>query len=149
MFGVSLALTLLFEVTFVWLAGLRGRKVWLFVFLVNVLTNQCAVLSAWLARLCITANCGVSIPGIQDLLAGGIAAKWKAAALYGACILLIETVVIVTEGILYDKALFSTDRVRWKRDGFWRKHFTEKSRPYLFALAVNAFSYGAGELLLK
>lgn len=147
MFGVSLALTLLFEFVFVWLAGLRGRKVWLFVFLVNVLTNPCAVLSAWLARLCITTNCGVRIPGIQNLLAGGGAAEWKAAVLYGVCILLIEAVVVVTEGILYDKALFSADRVLWKREGFWKRRFTEKSRPYLFALAVNAFSYGAGELL--
>ena len=51
MFSVSLLMTLLVEgmVAFVW--GLRGRKHFLLVFLVNVLTNPMAVLLYWLYQV--------------------------------------------------------------------------------------------------
>lgn len=51
MFGVSLLMTLLVEglVAFVW--GLRGRKQFLLVLLVNVLTNPMAVLLYWLYQV--------------------------------------------------------------------------------------------------
>lgn len=51
MFGVSLLLTLFIEwfITFLW--GLRGKKEFLLVTLVNIVTNPAAVLSYWLYRV--------------------------------------------------------------------------------------------------
>lgn len=51
MFGISLLLTLLIEwfVTFCW--GLRGKKAFLLVTLVNIVTNPAAVLTYWLYRV--------------------------------------------------------------------------------------------------
>ena len=51
MFGISLLLTLLIEglVAFLW--GIRGKKEFLLVLLVNVLTNPMAVLVYWLYQI--------------------------------------------------------------------------------------------------
>ncbi len=51
MFGISLLLTLLIEwiVTFCW--GLRGKKAFWLVTLVNIVTNPAAVLTYWLYRV--------------------------------------------------------------------------------------------------
>lgn len=51
MFGISLLMTLLVEglVAFLW--GLRGKKSFLLVLLVNVLTNPLAVLVYWLYQV--------------------------------------------------------------------------------------------------
>ncbi len=49
--GISLLLTLLFEVCFFWLTGKRNKKDLLLVCLVNILTNPVVVLFYWLAVL--------------------------------------------------------------------------------------------------
>ena len=62
MFGISLVLTLLIEwlITFLW--GLRGKKEFLLVTLVNIVTNPAAVLSYWLYRVyCADTSWGVQI----------------------------------------------------------------------------------------
>ncbi len=50
MFGVSLGLTLLLEIGAAFLLGIRGKKEFLLVGLVNALTNPLAVLLYWLCR---------------------------------------------------------------------------------------------------
>lgn len=51
MFGVSLLLTLFIEWFLGFLWGLRGKKEFLLVTLVNIVTNPVAVLSYWLYRV--------------------------------------------------------------------------------------------------
>lgn len=51
MFGTSLLLTLLIEWVVAFLWGLRGKKVFLLVTLVNFVTNPPAVLTYWLYRV--------------------------------------------------------------------------------------------------
>lgn len=52
MFGMSLLLTLLVEGLIAFLWGLRGKKNFLLVLLVNVLTNPVAVLVYWIYQVC-------------------------------------------------------------------------------------------------
>ena len=51
MFGMSLLLTLLIEGLIAFLCGIRGKKNFLVVLLVNVLTNPVAVLVYWLYQV--------------------------------------------------------------------------------------------------
>ena len=51
MFGISLLLTLLLECIFAFVWGIRGKKAFLLVTLVNIVTNPVAVLSYWLYGL--------------------------------------------------------------------------------------------------
>ena len=48
MFSISLLLTLVLECLFAFLWGLRGKKAFLLVTLVNIVTNPAAVLTYWL-----------------------------------------------------------------------------------------------------
>lgn len=59
MFGVSLTLTQLLELTIGLLFGYRSRKLILLVFLVNLLTNPAAVLLHWLGVSQIPIEIGV------------------------------------------------------------------------------------------
>lgn len=76
MFGMSLLLTLLIEwfITFLW--GLRGKKEFLLVTLVNIVTNPAAVLTYWLYRV----YCADTSMVVQ---------------------IIIEIVVVVTEALIY------------------------------------------------
>lgn len=51
MFGVSLGLTLLLEWAVALALGIRGKKEFILVTLVNILTNPLAVLLYWLCRI--------------------------------------------------------------------------------------------------
>lgn len=68
MFGISLLLTLLIEwlITFLW--GLRGKKAFLLVTLVNIVTNPAAVLTYWLYRVYFADTSMVVQIGIEILV---------------------------------------------------------------------------------
>lgn len=51
MFGISLLLTLGIEWAIAFLWGVRRKKEWLLITLVNIVTNPLAVLSYWLYRI--------------------------------------------------------------------------------------------------
>lgn len=89
MFGVSLLLTLLLEVLAAFLWGLRGKKNFLPVILVNVLTNPAAVLLYWL----------------YQVYAGGSSVLVQ---------ILIEIVVVMVEAYVY-RSFAADDRFQIKR----------------------------------
>jgi len=94
--AVSLGLTLLFEFFFALCWGLRGKREFLIVFLVNLLTNPVVVTLYY------------SFPLARKL------------------VLLLELGAVLAEWLCY-------------------RACSEKLRkPFLFALCVNAFSYGLG-----
>ena len=95
-FAVSLGLTLLFESIFALCWGLRGKREFLIVFLVNVLTNPVVV--------CLYC----SFPLARKL------------------VLLLELAAVLAEWLCY------------------RACSEKLTRPFLFALCANAFSYGLG-----
>ena len=76
MFGMSLILTLGIEVVIAFLWGIRRKKEFLLILLVNIVTNPLAVLSYWLYRIYFA---GPSIP-IQ---------------------VVIELLVVLTEALIY------------------------------------------------
>lgn len=92
MFGISLLLTLLLEwlAAFVW--GLRGKKAFLLVTLVNIATNPVAVLTYWLYGM----YCGKALFMVQ---------------------IGIELVVVIVEALLYKsfakKESFGIKRPVW------------------------------------
>lgn len=101
---ISLFLTLVFEVTYALIWGVRGRHdLWL-VILVNILTNPIVVFVHYWVML---------------------RTGWNV----GAATLLLEAGAILTEGVIY-----------WKCG-------KNISRPMLFSLSVNMFSYAVGELI--
>ena len=103
--AISLALTLIFELAYAWMWGVRERHDFLLVCAVNVLTNPIVVFAAY-------------------------SAMYRRTALrLGVVMLIMETLAVVTEGLLYQK-FARTIR-----------------RPWLFALSANAFSYAVGELI--
>lgn len=61
MFGISLLLTLLIEWIFAFVWGLRGKKTFLLVTLVNLVTNPAAVLTYWLYGM----YCGKALLAVQ------------------------------------------------------------------------------------
>lgn len=76
MFGISLLLTLLIEWLVALLWGLRGKKEFLLVTLVNIVTNPAAVLTYWLYKVyCADTSMAVEI--------------------------VIEMVVVVVEALIY------------------------------------------------
>lgn len=78
MFGISLILTVFIELAVVSLFfGVRSKKEWLLVLLVNVLTNPPAVLLHWLGS--------IDLPVLPDL--------WLQ--------ILIEITVVITETLIY------------------------------------------------
>ncbi len=89
MFGISLVLTLLIEwlVAFLW--GMRGKKAFLLVTLVNIVTNPLAVLTYWLYRVyCADTSLTVQI--------------------------VIEIVVVVAEALIYRSfAKEENYRIKW------------------------------------
>lgn len=75
-FGISLLLTLLLEWIFALAWGLRGKKVFLLVTLVNIVTNPAAVLTYWLYGIFI----GKALAAVQ---------------------ICIEIVVVTAEALIY------------------------------------------------
>lgn len=61
MFGVSLLLTLFIEWVFAYIWGLRGKRPFLLVTLVNIVTNPAAVLTYWLYGM----YCGKALAAVQ------------------------------------------------------------------------------------
>ena len=76
MFGISLLLTLLIECVFALAWGLREKKAFLLVILVNIVTNPVAVLSYWLYGM----FCGKALLAVQ---------------------IGIELVVVIVEALIY------------------------------------------------
>ena len=76
LFGISLALTLVIELSAAYLLGVKKKEDLLIVFLVNVLTNPAAVFLCWCARGWIDKG-------------------------YWLAELAVEVLVVLTEGLIY------------------------------------------------
>ncbi len=76
MFSISLLLTLLIECIFAFVWGIRRKKAFLLVTLVNIVTNPAAVLTYWLYGM----YCGKALPAVQ---------------------MGIEIVVVIVEALIY------------------------------------------------
>ena len=87
MFGISLGLTLLFELGLALLLGIRKKEDLIIVLLVNILTNPLAVYLCYLARIF-----------LRD---------W-----YLAAELLTELLVFLTEGFIYSRFKTEGKRIR-------------------------------------
>lgn len=102
---ISLTMTLVLELSYALLWGVRGRHDLLTAAAVNVLTNPIVVFVYYYIR-------------IRHL-----------PIRYGLVTLVMEVWAVVTEALLY------------------RRFAKRVSRPWLFSLSANAFSYAVGELI--
>ena len=102
---ISLALTLILELSFSMLWGIRDRRDLRLAALVNVLTNPIVVFVYYYVRI------------------------RRLPLHYGWVTIAMEAFAVVTEALLY------------------KKYARTLSRPWLFSLSANAFSYAAGELI--
>ena len=107
MFGISLGLTLIIELLLALILRVRGRGLFL-VFLVNLITNPPVVLFSYLA---------------SSRLPAGDRLPFQ---------LLLEGIVVLTEGLIYQD---------FKGNGIDFRY------PVLLSLILNAVSYGAGLFL--
>lgn len=89
MFGISLLLTLLLECLFAFVWGLRRKKDFLLVTLVNIVTNPAAVLTYWLYGM----YCGKPLLVVQ---------------------VGIEIVVVIVEALIY-RSFAKEESFGWKR----------------------------------
>ncbi len=104
---ISLSLTLVLELTYAWIWGVRNRHDLILVSSVNILTNPVVVFVVYFLHF-------------RDV-----------SVQYGWVTAVMEVGAVVTEALLYKKFARSI------------------SRPWLFSLSANAFSYAAGELINK
>ena len=102
---ISLSLTLVLELAYALLWGVRDWHDLILTVLVNILTNPVVVFAAYFIRF-------------RHLPVN-----------YGLATLLLETLAVITEALLY------------------KKHARTISRPWLFALSANSFSYAMGEIV--